>query len=775
MPQSHKKSSIISLALFFLLPIFFIPGGALTLVAAKTALTVIGVIVILLAYLLEIWRDGKLNIPWHWLIFTAILLPLVYLLSSFLATPSSLSLLGYNFEVGTFGFMLLGSLILMLTAMIFSETSHALQAQVAFFISISLVALLVFIKVIFGGDVLVLGNFFGNMGNPIGGWTDLSFAFGLLAVFTALALGMIPMKPSFRLLAYVCFLIATALLFVVSFYMAFILTLASSIILFLYFWKIEKHFFSTVPSSSQASSNFFLRPTFLPMVLGIVSLIGLINPTIPGAQDKLGDVIARTFKIENTDVRPSLSATLDISKEVLSKGGFLGSGPNTFSRDWLIYKPVDINATPFWAVAFPFGIGFIPTQIASIGIIGTALWLTFFVFLIVLGVKALTHIPESRAMRFTLVSALFVTFYLWVSSFLYAPSATLLIFAFVFTGLLISAMRGSGIISSRTINLKERPQARFISLLLMVIVALGALYLGWIGGEKTISAYYFQKAINLSNTNGVSLNDIEAEIDKAVKYSQLDTYYVALSRINFAKAQTAASATTGTQEENKKVFEESVRKSIESARNAVSTNPAGYNNWVSLGVVYSALVPEPLSVVGSYENAVLAFSEAGKRNPNNPELPLLQARLEFSKGNVEAARSFVRNSIALKEDYADAYLLLAQLEIQQGDIASAILSAEKLALLMPNNPGIYYELGLLKFSKEDYAGAANTFAQAISISPDYANAKYYLGLTLIRLGRVDEALKQFEDLSVNNPDSKEVKAALEALRASKPTGKSTKK
>src|SRR3990167_4538562 len=718
MPQTHKISFFITLGLLFLLPIFFIPGGTLSLDVAKSALVVLGVIAIILAFLWEIWQDGKLSLPWHPFVFTIVLLPLVYLLSAFLATPSSLSLLGYSFEVGTFGFILLGSLILMLAAMVFSDTTRSLQALAAFLISISVVALFVAIKVFFGGDLLVLGNFFGNMGNPIGNWTDLAVSFGLLSVFAALSLGMIPMKLSLRLLVYGVFALGATLLVIINFYTALILTLGASIFLFFYFWKIEKHFFNTAATPLFASKNFLLKPVFLPAVLGIVSLVFLVNPTIPGTQGTLGDAVSSTFKIENIDVRPSLSATLGISKEVLSQGGLLGSGPNTFGRDWLIYKPVDVNTTPFWAVAFPFGVGFIPTQVASIGMLGTALWLIFFVFLVLLGIKLLNRVPESRAERFTLVSVLLITFFLWVASFLYAPSATMLMFAFVFSGLFVSVSRGSGIIPSRLFSLKESSQNRFISLVLMAAITLGVVFLGWVGFGRTVSALHFKKAVDLSNIAGTSLAEIEEKLNKAVKSSKFDTYYIALSRINFAKAQVAANATAGTPEENKAAFEEALRKSIEAAKLAVSINPAGYQNWVSLGTIYSALVPAPLSVVGSYENAFFAYSEASKRNPNNPELPLFLARLEFNKNNIDAARSFIRRSIALKEDYA---------------------------------------------------GAADTFTRALSLAPDYANAQYYFGLTLAQLGQSDKAREQFEALLVTNPDSEEVKAILEQLRTDKNT------
>lgn len=763
MQQTHKTSFLVTLVLIFLLPIFFIPGGALNLEIAKSALFSFGVIVATLVFLYEVWQEGKLNIPWHPFLFVVALMPVIYALSALLSTPSSLSLLGYNFEVGTFGFILFGSVVLILAAMLFSDTSRIFQALGVFYVSMLIVALLVLIKLFFGGDMLVWGNFLGKTGNPIGNWTDLAVSFGLLSAITALTIGMIPMKRLFRIIAYLIFILSTVILVIINFLIAFILTLAVSIFLFLYFSKMEKHFFNTSPATSSMSDRFIFRPTFLPVVLGLVSIVFLVNPTISSNQGTLGDVISKISKVQNIDVRPSLSATLDISKAVLSHGGLLGSGPNTFGRDWLIYKSIDVNATPFWAIAFPFGVGFIPTQIATTGLLGSALWLLFIVFLIILTIKALGHLPESRDERFVLISTLLLAVLLWFASFLYAPSTTMLILTFIFSGIFVATGIKAGIISFRVITINQTLQTRIVAITLMVTMALGALFLSWAGFNRTVSAFYFKKAIDLSNTDGASLVEVENKLEKAIKFFPVDKYYVALSRINFAKARLAASATTGAPEENKTNFESALRVSISSAKRAVDLNPAGYDNWVALGMIYSALVPPPLSVEGAYENAQYAFSEARSRNPMNPELPLLLATLEFNRGDMNAARALIRRAIALKEDYAGAYLMLARLEIQSGNTADAIASAERLAMLIPNNSGIYFELGLLKYSNKDYIGAVEVLNLALVSTPDYANAKYYLGLALAQLGRLDEARSQFEALLLTNPDSMEVRAALEAL------------
>ncbi|KKW14426.1 MAG: hypothetical protein UY54_C0018G0002 [Parcubacteria group bacterium GW2011_GWA2_50_10b] len=769
--QAHKTSSLIILLLIFLLPLFFIPGGALNLLNAKSVLLLAGVIAALFVLIYELWRKGSVSFPRHYFLAAAALLPAVYLLSALLSTPSSLSLFGYSFEVGTFGYMLIGSSALVLSAMVFADTSRALQALVAFFLSLSLIAVFVMAKVFLGADTLVWGNFFGNMGNPVGNWTDLAVVFGLLSVFTALVLGMIPMKSGIRLLSYLVFFLSTALLIIINFSTAFIFTLVATALLFLYFTKIEDQYHFNGNEDVASGRGFFTGPLFLPALLAVVSLVFLVNPNISAKQGTLGNVVARTFGIENTEVRPSFSATLGISKAVLSQAGLLGSGPNTFSHDWLIYKPAGINTTPFWSVAFPFGVGFIPTQIASTGILGSALWLAFFILLIALGIKALSHIPESRAERFTVVASLLASFFLWAVSFLYVPSGTVLWLAFIFSGLFVASLAAAEIIPTRTLSLRISAQNRFVSLLFLSAIVAGAAFIGWTGFEKTVSAYHFKKAVDLSNSTGASLLEVENELIRATQSAPADIHYVALSRLNFTKAQIAASATTSP-EENRALFEDSLARSIEAARLAVSVNSAGYQNWVALGNIYGALVAKPLAVEGAYENARFAFSEALKRNPSNPEIYLLLAQLELSKDDVDAARSYVRNAIALKEDYADAYLMLAQLEVGAGNAAAAIASAEKLALLVPNNAGLYFELGVLRYSNKDYAGAEKSLNQALVLSPEYANAKYYLGLTLAELGRFGEALAEFEDLSRTNPNNADIEAALEAVRKnSVPTSK----
>src|SRR3990167_3290423 len=566
MNQTHRTSFLITISLLFLLPIFFIPGGLLSLHVAKSALLTLGVVAIMLSFLLETWRKGELNLPWHPFMLVTILLPLVYFFSALSSMPSFLSFFGYNFEVGTFGYMLLVSVILILISITFTDTQKILQALTAFFVSFALIVVFTTIKILSGGAP-VWGIFFSNTDNPIGKWTDLATAFGLLSMFSILVLGMLPMKKSLRALCYSIFVLSTMLLAVINFSTNFIFTLGASVILFVYFQIIEKHFLNTAATLPQTSSRFFLKPTFLPIVLGVVSLVFLINPTVPSTGSKLADLVTKVFDVSNTEVRPSFSATLSVSKAALSQSVLLGSGPNTFSQDWLSYKPTIVNSTPFWSVAFPFGIGFIPTQIASTGVLGIALWLAFFALLIFFGVKALGKIPESRALRFTLVTSFIALIYLWIASFFYVPSFTMLTLAFIFSGLFLATCRQMDIIPSRVIFFSKNVTTKFISTLVVIILTVGSGALGFVSFNKTVSAFYFNKTAKLSNTSSVTAPLVEEAVNKAIEFSPTDIYYVALSQIYFTRAQEVAASNAGTPEENLATFEDAISKNIIDASN----------------------------------------------------------------------------------------------------------------------------------------------------------------------------------------------------------------
>ncbi len=760
--QSYKVTTFLATILIALLPLFFIPGGSLALDDAKTIFAVVGVVLLTLSWLFELWKTGSVSLPSHPIMLVILLLPVVYLVSALKASNPFLSLFGYNLEVGTFGYILLGTGLLLILSLVFNDTTKLLKALTSIFISLSLIVLFALIKIVSGGAP-VWGIFNAITDSPIGRWTDLSIILGLFLNLLVLVVVMLPLGKLLKVGMYVLFVVATILLCLINFSPAFLLTIVFSVLLLLYFIFSEQRF----SLSGERRPSIFSVRMLLPIILIAVSLLMVINPKVPGKDVEIGAWITGMADTSNTIVRPSLSATLNVSRAVLSQAALLGSGPNTFSYEWLIYKPVEVNTTPFWGVTFPFGIGFIPTQVVAIGGVGTLVWLALFVLLIYLGWKTLRRLPDSIGLRLVLITSLVGLLYLWAASFVYPPSMSVLTLAFIFSGIFFAASAEAGIINRRSISIRESNSKKSITLALTLAILTGLVVFSMASVNRTIAALHFKNAVDLANRGDASLEAIETEVNTAIKYVPADIYYTALSRLNFFRAQNAAANTGGTPAENQAIFQESVRNAIDAGRKATEANPRSYQNWVALGIIYSALVPPPLAVDGAYDNAKLTFAEASKRNPFNPEIPLLVAQLEINKGNVEAARALIAESLRLKDNYPDAYLLDARLALAQNNLPDAIKSSERLAILTPNNAGIWFDLGLLKYSTGDYIGAAEVFNNALILIPDYANARFYFGLSLIQLGKPEEALPHFEKLLETNKDNQDLKNIINSLKSGK--------
>src|SRR6185312_1957168 len=470
-----------------------------------------------------------------------------------------------------------------------------------------------------------------------------------------------------------------------------------------------------------------------------VSLLFVFNPTVSPTHGTLGNTISSLLNVSTSNVSPALSSTLSVTGPVLKTHPLLGSGPNTFANDWLLYKPVLINQSNFWNTPFTFGLGFIFTQIASVGLLGSLLWLVVIVLLLMLAGKVLvrmspsTSMPLSNGERFVLLSTLDGTLVLWGAMLVYVPSVPMFVVTFAFTGLFLSACVLTGVLPAMTLAFSRNAVFHFLSVLVIVLLGVGSIALGFLVFQKSLALVYYNRAVVMVNTPGASVSDVEANLTKAISLSPVDGYYRSLADLELSKAQTILNnpnppSTAQTD------FQTAISKSIAAASSATQVNPEGYTNWTELGSVYESLVPKPLSVAGAYDNAKAAYAQAQKLNPNSPEPDLLMARLELDNGSTDTARTDIQSALALKNDYADAYFLLTQLEAGANNIAEAIKSAQTASVLSPTNAGIFFELGLLQYNNADYTDAVTALSQALAITPDYANAEYFLGLSLDKLG-----------------------------------------
>lgn len=747
----------------FLLPFFFFPGG-IPLQMSKGMLFAGAVIIALAFYLVSVIKTVKIEVPTNVIALAGVAVPIIFLVSSIVSGFSEVDVLGYSFEVGTLSFIVLSFILLLLTSVLFQRRESVFMVFLGFGLSSLLVLVFQAVRLILAPS-LSLGLLTAPTSNLIGNWNELGLFAGVALVFSLIVLEMVSLTRLLKILFHILSVLSIGMLIVVNFNLAWALTAIFAGVFFIYLVSFEKFRRGVAPLTVNSqdgaeitSSETNRKISFQTLAVVVISLFFLLfGGSISG-------YLTGKLNIADIEVRPSWSSTLSVTKQALSEYPVLGVGPGHFGEVWLQNKPLEVNQTPFWNIDFAYGIGLIPTFLATTGLLGLASWLFFLLAFLYIGVRSIFKADSDEFSRFLILASFLVASYLWAVALLYVPSVTLFVLAFFFTGLFAATLMREGIIGKRTFSL-HHPKVSFISVLFLVVILIATISLGYVITQKTLSYAHFDNAIQMV-ADGESIDGAQAELEKAASWGGYDIYYRSLAELHVLRLRNLLSATEVPDPEALLTQAQSIlAASINSARTATEISPENYQNWLTLGRIYADLVPPPFSVPGAYESAKESYEEALAHNPHNPAIYLLLARLEMANEDFVAAREYANKSLEKKENYADAHFLVAQLEVNEGNLQEAIPALERTLILSPNNPGLFFQLGVMKYSNGDYAGARDAFAQALVIVPEYANAKYFLALSLYNLGNSEDALTLFEEVAEGNPDNSEVALIIENLKA----------
>lgn len=775
-PDSYSQSSNSSvldkvtfgllLLVVFLSPLFFVSSSFLSVQFATSLLFAFGALLSLGVYVVAAIKRGSIELPSSHMFLTGsiLIVPVVYTLSSLSHGFSRMSFLGYTFDLSTVGFIVLSFLFLFLVSMVFKSRERIFYSYVVVVISLLIVALFLITRMIFGVDTFSFGVFTEITSTAVGGWNSTGIFFGIGAILSLLTFEMLSLTKITKILSVAALVASLFFLSLVNFVTIWIIVAVTAFLFLVY---------SVFSVDDAAATSWPQRIKRAPKASLVVFLIGLIFalpfalPASLGAVT-LGNKMATIFKVSSVDVRPTLGVTLDIVKNTLKTEPLFGSGPNNFASQWLSYKPTDINSTIFWNTDFVYGVGLLPTFAVTTGILGVLTWLFFFGVFLYLGFKAIFSKTLDQFSLYLVVSSFFVSLYLWIMAFIYVPSMVVFILTFFFTGLFFATLYTNGFLSTREYVFNKNPKMGFgVTLALaLVLVLSGMLGYGLFNNSKSL--WYFQKSAYAANTEG-DLVKSENYLNQAIATVPYDVYYRALSEVSVAKinALLTQDLSKANKEEVQKFFTDELTKAITAALNAQKADPSNYLNWVALGRAYEIAVPPQTEVTGAYEGAVSAYTKALERNPQNPGINLLFARLEASKNNLKKAKEYTLLAIQQKQNYIDAYYFLSQLEVADKNIPGAINSVAAAAVIEPTNPAIFFQLGLLYYNAEDFNSAIQSFNKSLELAPDYANSKYFLGLSRVLTGDVPKAIALFEELKVTNPTSKEVEFILTNLKAGK--------
>lgn len=745
-------SQLILLITFFLLPLFFMPVGYLSFQYSKMLLVTVGIVTALTLFFIEALKKGRFKIPFHWPFLLTLAVPILFIVSAVAASPRWLSLTGYGFEIGTASFVVLMFILFYLVVTLFQSYSKSYYPYLLFFTAFSVLAIFHIARFIFGPENILPGTFGGPLANTIGNWNGLAIFFGIATVLSAVTLDQLKgLSSKFKLVLNIFFVVSLVLVAIINFS-----TLLTVLAVIMIGTGLYLHF--------SGQSNLLSRS----MIAGIIALI-LVIPVLPSANgfisagSYIGNVSSEQFSIGNVEVRPSWGATIDITEGVIKSGtknAILGSGPNTFSREWNMHKPIDVNQTQFWNTDFVYGVGLVPSFFATTGILGIISLLLFLGFIVYAGIRALYVQFESPFAKYMTHSSLLLAVYMWVFMIVYTPSIVLVTFAFFFTGMFVSSVYRYGILPAKTVHLFENKKTAPFYVILLVVLLIAGLLFGFSLARKALSSTYFQRSAEALNVDG-DIARSQNLLIQAINTSENDLYYRALSELQLIQLSNLLNQETELEELAQTQLQGFLDGALSAAQRAVLLNPNNYQNHVALGQVYSQV----LSIEGAIAGAESSFMAAIEVNPTNPVFFLDLARLSAAQENVEQAREYIKQALVLKPNYTAAVFLQAQLDINAGNTAQAISGLERALVTNPNDPNLYFQLGLLKYNEDNFTGAREAFENAVVRDPNYANARYFLGLSYYETGNNDGAVQQFQILSDAFSENQEVGLILRNLQS----------
>lgn len=740
--------------------VFFFPFFGVSLDFAKMSLFSLLVIGATILWAIARLKEGALTVPRSLPAWAMAGIVISAILSAVLSPAVRSSFWGAGYETTTAAAIIVFAAAFFLAYLFIRTPKHVFSFYGWFIVVMLLIGVYEAIRLIGGPSLFSLfslGMFDSILGNPIGKWNDMALLYGLSGMLSLLALSLFSFRGFARSVSIAVYGISIAALFIANFSLAWWLFAASAITIFCFRLMMVQSTPRQTAGEGNSARRFLHRIPLLPLLSVVIAVIFLI----PG--NNISDTIGARVGLSNIEVRPSWSATLDVTKTSIKENPLLGIGPNRFADAWLLYKPDGVNDTIFWDREFEQGIGIIPSFAVTGGMLGILLWLFFIGAFMRAGVRAAFISRADSATSSLLFGSFLSASYLFFAMMLYVPSVAAIILAFVSAGITLGMIAGGDPTHEKTYLFAKNPRIGFISVLVLMIILIFSVVGAYALAQRFIGALYLG-----SGSAALAAGDAgtaETKLTRAQALFPHDSTARVLTEAAILRMREGLADTSVGEETLRTRFQETLGRAVSAGKSAVAYDETNYQNWLALGRVYEAIVP--LKIPGAYENAKTHYEKAAARNPHSPAIILALARLEAVRGDMKAAREYLSKAIEMKGDYTEAIFALAQLEAEAGNVKEAIAQTERASVIAPNDIGIFFQLGFLRYTAADYAGAVSALERTVLLTPIYANAKYFLGLSYVRIGRVNDAIQQFKDIETLNPDNVEVRSILENLRGGK--------
>lgn len=649
-----------------LLPFFFLPFTDIPVEISKGLLLVLGLAACVVFWAIARFLDGRIIFSKSWLLVSGFGIVLVFLLSALFSGNSQISLFGTMFDIGSFWFIFSGFVLMLMSSIVFRTPKQAKIVLLGTILSSFLV--LIFQSVhLFIPEILSLGGILADKtGNVLGSWNALGLFAGFSSLMFLLVIEFFSVSKIEKLLLKIFILLSILLAASVNFPLVWILLGISSLIIFVY--KVSITFQGSENEPARLDEEEKKRFPIISFAVVMISLLFFMSGQY------IGGFIPNRLQISNTEVSPSLGATMSITKGVLTKHPVFGIGPNRFGEAWSMYKPKSINDTQFWNVSFDLGSGLFPTLTATTGYLGILAWIVFFILFLIIGAKSVFSSIKNRV-NWEMMAFFVLSLYLFISSFFYFTGSVMFLLSLAFTGIFIG-LTASSLNKEISMSFLNDHRKSFFSILVLIFVVIFSIAASFKYTERFVSVSYFRKALSAP-----TIPLAENAINKALSLYSNDLYLRTYSQVYLLKLNSIASKGSTLSDTDKADLQASFNQTVNSAQMAAVYNPADYLNFQLLGLVYKTA--GSLGVKDAYTKAITAYQNASNLNPLNPSLKLAMASASFADGKVQDAKDYANEALSLKQDYVDALITLSQIAKSEDNNSKALSYAQAALSLSP--------------------------------------------------------------------------------------------
>ncbi len=157
-----------------------------------------------------------------------------------------------------------------------------------------------------------------------------------------------------------------------------------------------------------------------------------------------------------------------------------------------------------------------------------------------------------------------------------------------------------------------------------------------------------------------------------------------------------------------------------------------------------------LTKLRDYPSGIASFKTSLLLDSMNMEARVNLATLYFFTDRLDSARQWLRSTLALNPNDANAYNTLSQIYLSEEDYQNALITINRALDIVPQEPYFLNNRGQVYLKMKDYEGALKDINKSILLDPSNAWAYRNKGLYHLAQGEFEEAVRLLKEAEKRN-------------------------